>query len=454
MKTNNQNDKISLLFLLSIANLLAAFGGGAVLQRAIAEVTEMSAFTKKHDEAVIAFLIGTVIGLILIVLLEVVKSKWRRISRKAGGFLCFGGALISLMLIPIYVQHLGEHKRDPNHVLDWHFIAFYILLSILFSLLFVPRILRSDIAAGDRQKIGWVEFCYSAGMVIGILVWTGITKWRGSIDFVWVLGINAGFQILAGLMDIYSGHLTPLPAEANGSTGKRKVILPLNRGLYTMVTVAVVALTIGVQAVSIEFRHALGPFPGIILFASFYFGAGVASLMFGMIKTKLELPYLAQGGFASGFLVLHLWGKARRFSFISFSILAALPLLLAVAFNLYRVVRYCSGDINCPIDNLTVGVFVLLVAVSAFIFEWVVLALLNFVGMEAKETNREGLVAVTFGLMGIGAATSIGLFTWLGINIVGHYAWLTASVICIIVANIAIRSTNRKVRTAPALQPN
>jgi hypothetical protein len=462
MTSTKQNSKISLFFLLAIANLLAAFGGGSILHRALAEVLEKSAFTKHHgDEALIALMIGTVIGLVLVILLEVIKSKWRRISRTAGGLLCFGGALISILLVPIYRVHVNEFQHNQNHeISDGHFWLFYLLLSGLFSLLFVPRILRSDIAAGDKQKIGWVEFCYSAGMVMGILAWTGITKWQGTIAFETVLYMNAGFQISAGLLDIFSSYFSPATDTHKASTAKTKAILPLNWSLYSKVTIAAIALIIGIQVVSFEFRSAL-EFP-VIAFASFYFGTAVAALTYSMIKTKLELPCAARD--ASGFLTIHFRGKTRRVPFTLFSILAALPLLLAVAGNLYRLTWACSKMVCpnseptclesskiCPVDNFMVqAMLLLLMVISAFLFEWVVLALLDFIGLEAREKNREGLVAMTFGLMGIGAAVSIGLFNYLGIQQRGHYVWLIALVVCVIVASISIRMTKRRAVPEPS----
>ena len=91
------------------------------------------------------------------------------------------------------------------------------VLCLLFSLLFVPRVLRSDTIAGDKQKIGWVEFCYSAGMVLGLVAWTHLDK-LGQESFQKILYYNVGFQALAGLIDIYSSRLSHAAIPSTSSS--------------------------------------------------------------------------------------------------------------------------------------------------------------------------------------------------------------------------------------------
>ncbi|HEX8174367.1 MAG TPA: hypothetical protein VF543_04525 [Pyrinomonadaceae bacterium] len=453
MANNNQNNKINLLFLLAVANLLAAFGGGSVLQRALAEVSgERGSFPERFDEPLVALMIGTAIGLLLIVLMKKVRVKWLPKSRKVGSYFSFAGGLFSIALAVVF----NLHKGHPQDKVDGHYYLFYALLSILFSLLFIPRVLRSDIAAGDKQKIGWVEFCYSTGMVLGLLAWTSLVDERAQPEFEMVLYYNVGFQVLAGILDFTSSHLTFADVARPSSSSNIQRPLAFNWDLYIKVTIAVIALTISIQVVTIEFRSAFkGLWQPNIILATFYFGAAIAALMFSMVKTKVELPHSSPKA-VSGILAVDIFNKTRRIPFILLSLLTALPLLLVITLNWNR----CPAQLPCSLkdtqDKLMFAVFVLFITLSAFLFEWIVLALFNFIGLKAKEKNREGLVAITFGSMGIGAAISIfclkvaqGVLTN---SLTRHLCWVLILMAGIIIANLAIGSTIRSVRFIPTLR--
>jgi hypothetical protein len=97
--------------------------------------------------------------------------------------------------------------------------------------------------------------------------------------------------------------------------------------------------------------------------------------------------------------------------------------------------------------------FILFIMVSAFLLEWLLLLLLNFIGLEAREKNREDdrLVAVTFGFMGIAGALSIGLLMKFGIGMQAHYSWAITLIACVLVANVAVTLTSRRVIPAPSV---
>jgi hypothetical protein len=463
---NNQQNKISLPFLLAIANLLAAFSGGSVLTLAI------SCQAVQEEVALIAVMMGSVIGLVLVILLNSIKTKWVRTSRKAGGLLSFGGALVSLILVISYSIHINHPVQNDRW--DWDIHAVHLLLCLLFSLLFVPRVLRSDTIAGDKQKIGWVEFCYSIGMVLGLASWMMLSK-PNKDDFRRVLYFNIGFQILAGLIDFYSSRLSQASITNTPSLIKKdKNHLPLNWDIYIKVTIAAIALAVGIQVVAFVFSGSLGDPIHIICLAAFYFGAAVAGLLYSSIKTNLEFQCAASEPSKIGTLTLRLLGRTRRISFIFASGLVALPLFAAITISLYRQLNchenmtlpcwslltiYPQLDCHksvCPIEQnpAASATVVFLVIAAAFLFEWLVLALLNLIGAEAKQKGREGLVAVTFGTMGIGGAAGIALLSQLNASVFSYFGWMIALIVCIVVANVAIRLTNRSSLPAPVLQSN
>ena len=463
MGKNNENKKISFLFLVAIANLLAAFGGGTVLNQAIALAIDKEAFKIWDDGALIAFMIGTTIGLVLLGLINRIKSKWSRASRMAGGYLSFAGAVTAILLAVIYQFHL-QHTADGSlKFQDLDLIAFYFLLSLLFSLLFLPRILRSDATAGDERRLGLVEFCYAVGVVLGLVSWTKLTSWLPNIEFETVLYFDAGFQILAGLLDLSSSRRSLVLASHEPSTpSKSRAKLPLNWGLYTKITIAVVALTIGTQIVAFEFRLALGESLGIFIMGSFYFGAALSALMYSTIKTNLEFTRAASYVSSFGVIVVRHRDKKMRIPLLLASGLTGLLLLLAVAGNAYRLIWVCPGhmtclvkgctDINlmyCPVvSNLAKVMFVLLITVAAFLYEWITLVILDLIGAEAKEKNRERLVALTFGLMGIGAAMSIFFLSLFKFYIPGHLCWAVTLIGCLIITNLAVGLSHKRALSA------
>lgn len=442
MESRDQNKKISFLFLLAIANLLAAFGGGTIMSQARAAAEAHHAYAYNRDDALTAFMVGAAIGMILIGLMKLPQSRLAQRLRILGGYLSFGCAFTSLILAFIYYAHINRTHSAGC----WDMKLFLALLGIRFSLWFIPRVLRSDAAAGYGQHIGWIEFFYSFGMVLGLITWTPrLTKWIGDMDsFVLILIFDAGFQILAGITDLYARRTPFYSQHFAPSENVRISPLPIDWGMYAKITLAIVALTIGTQIVAFEFRANLGVWLGPKIMASFYAGTAISALIYGRVETKLELPFLFSAN-RFGALIIDSGNKQRRFSFALISSLAVFPLVIAVVVNLYLIPVNCEPTPCSGNTGYKTGVaFIVLVAVAAFFFEWIALSLLNFIGVMAKEKQRKGLVAVTYSLMGMGGAIGVGLLSLPEDRTLAHFGLLFTLLICLFVTNAGMWLTARK----------
>lgn len=460
MESQN-NRKFNFLFLIAFANLLAAFGGGTVLHLALTVAKQEPEFKLAWDAPFLALLIGTTIGLVLVGLLNLIKTRWSRASRTAGGYLSFLGALVAIAVAILYQTHSDNCSGAIGVCRPIELYVYYALLAVLFSLLFVPRILRSDAAAGYKQKIGWVEFCYAMGIVLALVSWPQIEKQIP--DLRTKLYIDAAFQIVAGLIDLASSRLSLRRAGervadspdvvADEIIPRKMKALPMNRGLFVKLTVAACALTIGIQIVSLEFREALVSEAAPYIFGGFYLGAALSALTYGLVLTKLEFPPTTSWLSSFGVVTITLNRKVHQIKFALISAVTALLLMSAIALNASQFIR-CKGDGGCGMELWVAMVtFVPLTVMAAFLFEWLILTILDMVGFEARQKNRDGLVALSFGLMGMGAAVSVIFFSILEPGLGKHLWWIVTLIASVIVANLAVRSIRKKARVIHPLTP-
>lgn len=444
--------KFNFLFLIAIANLLAAFGGGTVLHLALTVAKQEPEFQLGWDAPFLALLIGTTIGLVLVGLLNLIKTRWARASRTAGGYLSFLGALVAIAVAILYQAHSDRCSGATGACRPFELYVYYGLLAILFSLLFVPRILRSDATAGYKQKIGWVEFCYAMGIVLALVSWQQIDKQVP--DLRTKLYIDAAFQIVAGLIDLASSRLSFRRAaepvtESKGVVAdeiipRKMKALPMNRGLFAKLTIAAGALTIGIQIVAMEFREALVSDVAPYIFGGFYLGAALSALAYGLVLTKLEFPPSTSWLSSFGVVTITLNRKVHQIKFAFISAATALLLMIAIALNASQFIR-CDGNGGCGIASWVAMVaFVPLTVMAAFLFEWLILTILDMVGSEARSKNRDGLVALSFGLMGMGAAVSVIFFSVLEPGLSKHMWWIITLIASVVVANLAVRSIRKR----------
>jgi hypothetical protein len=394
MTNDKARDKFRYLILaLATANFLAAFGGGAILGQA------SDAFRTPRN-TVETFLIGSTLGLGLLVCL---RSKWSHWLSRSGGWFSFAAGLTSLVAAVVLFFHTSD--GNPN---DLGGQGVYALLSIRFSLWFVARVLRPDAAAGRQQKIGWVELSYYLGVFSGLLT----TVWVNHVlanDRVWapritlcVLALDCVLQSIVGCVDLVARRYSPdepSPAHAGPPDTAPQ---PYNLGWYARAVTALVALTIGTQAVIFSFMGVIKVFPDgwpntAVVLAVFYLSVACASTFYSLKKVRLGWPYATQkiARFATIFI-----GEGEERQSISFPLLSTIGaafLSLAVGGSLM------SG----AGDTIKGTYFMLFIAIAAFIYEILALTILDHIGEETKRLNRSGMVALAYGFIGVGVTVTL-----------------------------------------------
>jgi hypothetical protein len=435
MGHSSQQTKTSLLFFLALANLLSAFGGGTVLMQAL-EASKEKKITVFGDDAMIAFLVGTVFGLILVTLLRSSRLEGLRSSRLTGGIITLSSAAMSLLLI-IQITWLLPSDGRGDFLQS---CTFLLVLVLRFGFGFVPRSLRVDAAAGYGQRIGWVEHTYALGMVLGLIAWRN-SGGTATENLKTVLYFDVGFQIAAGILDILSRHMSFSQRAASKASMPREVPLPIDWSLFTKISMAAISLTIGIQIVMFECRDKFGPGMSPKIMASFYFGAALASLVYSQIDMKLLFLSCKR---ETTRLVINRDGKQQPISFALVTFIPAAFLLFVIIGNVLwpNSVRGAGSFLHATV-NIT---FMLMLAAAAFFLEFIILSIFDFIGEEGLKRHRQGLVALTFGLMGMGGAVFVVVIHKLGLSHGpnAHYSWMIAITVCVIITNLAIRSASKQ----------
>lgn len=371
--------------LLSAANFLAALGAGLI----IGQAKEFG----RPGKVLETFFIGATLGLLLFFYL---RSKWASRINLFGAWCSIAGGLLSLVAATVLIAEL---RFTPREFLTGK--TLFVLLSLRFCVWFLARVLRPDIVAGRQQKIAWVELSYYLGLVSGLLATIGIERWitRGPIWIVTAVFIVDGvLQLIAGSVDLMG--LRVLSKKSSRPVGTTEVPQPYNVGWYARMVTAVVALTVGTQAVTvalidvISLPHGAKPHATRLVFTVFYLSVASASIFYGRKKMNLEWPSATQkiARFASIFV-----GEGAHRVRIPFTLISSIgTAVLALALYLsVSGVRRVTGPSNAKAVML-----LLFIAGAAFIYEILALGILDHIGAETKKLNRNGMVALAYCFMG------------------------------------------------------
>lgn len=358
-------------YLFSFSNLIAAFGGGAVLGKCVGIIKD-GVF---HGSSIFAFFVGTVLGLAFLQLIP------KNIAKNAGRWFAICGGISSLFLFLFF------DNFSVNGVLSGIPASlFFVVLSIRFGFWFYSRVLRASEAAGYKRSIAWVELGYYFGIILGLIIWQFINF---PIGILLVLFIDAMVQFLAGFLDylcatkqslqIETANLTNLTHNTVNSDGKL--------GWCWRLAISVMLLTIGIQVVTFSLAHMSLTYSSSYILAVFYFGVAIAASVYKKLKVSLEWNNKNNIGYAAIKL------NKMRINFLIMNIIPAFFLFPAITIEFFYQIRLSN--------LLYVAIFL-----SAFFYELVTLAILDRIGLEEKSLNQSGMVIRAYGLMGVGAAIS------------------------------------------------
>lgn len=451
MSFNYQSFKtLHLIMLLSVANFLAAFAHGAILHYYPSEFfkTQNNGIIDTFNNPLLALVGGGILGLAFI---KLMPPRW---SQRASGWASIAAGVMSLLLFWFFSSHI-LCKESPSYIRDFHDWLFFPLICMRFGLSFAARSFRLDVAArpgldvaaapgldaaaAPERKIGWVELAYSTGLVLGLIPWIHFIPWidfnQDSLQiFKIILCMDFALLLTAGVLDLFSSPsffnqgVKKTPAE------ERSRPIWHNSARYKAAVVIAVALTVGVQMVAFAFSSNAGEQKSSML-AGFYFGAAVASLIYGSyVEVKLRWPRRLQKGKYFRIPVIIFGGRPRR---------------------RYSLALACVLSITAPLvailvgRRLTLSLFIILplIGVAAFLLEMILLSLFKWVGDEAAKTHQKGLVAVMMGAMGVGGTISLYC---LSIPWSYQYAgWLGTSVGCLVVAILTVPVATLLSRPSP-----
>ena len=245
-------DRFNRYYFFGLSNFLAAFGGGLILGKA----TNVLSTPYLHGGSILAFFIGTVLGLFFIKKIPKEKTAFfTRFFSLAGGFISF-----SLYLI---FSSFSEH----NVLSGIASVVFFLLLSIRFMFWFYSRVKRASLSSGHQQSIALVEFGYYAGTVAGLLIWEKIFP---DLSISMALIFDALLQLLAGIGDWISNN-SVLPKEESSTDNKLREISQFSKSWALKLSNSIVLLTVGVQVLIFNAAHHLEQINTNIL-GAFYWG--------------------------------------------------------------------------------------------------------------------------------------------------------------------------------------
>ena len=362
----------SRLFLLCVSNLLAAFGGGAILSKAMGL---LKAEPLLQGESPLAFLFGTIVGLVLLV---TVPANWKR--KGVAGF-SLGASCLSVLLL--WILHIQQDSPLKGRA-AWAFLA---VLCVHFGCWTTARGLRSDICSGMNQKLSWIELSYYLGVILGLgAEKLGLDDSRMGITEA--LTLNVLLQAVAAIIDQVALHGLKNEYKPQDYVKTHE----FDWWRYAKLTASIALLTAGIEALFFGLVHRVQNDGNKVLSAEIwavsYAGPALAALLGAITHVKLEWP---PGGWldAGAVQATNRWRHWR------------VPLSLIIWFS-----GALMGLIAlAPCDRDWDRIVILSSAVAVFFaYEIAYLAIGDRIGIEAKAAKRDGMVAVTLGVMGLAAA--------------------------------------------------
>lgn len=388
-------------YLFAFSNFLAAFGGGMILGKGVRIINN----PLLQNGSIMAFFIGTVLGLIL---LQAIPKK---LSELFARWFSIGGGFASLTLLTIFENYSFNGKLTGIAA-----VIFFILLSIRFGFWFYSRVLRASNVAGQQQRIAWVELGYYSGMIFGLIIWKFIDI---NFSIVSALLMDAILQFSAGIIDLYTTQTVHQEQKTNAALLTRFNNQQHKKILEWKLTSAAVFLTVGIQVVIFSLTHYVSDYLSAYILASFYFGASMAAVF--CKKFKIQLAWTSVTNNHSSFAIIYSEknGMKKEISIILLGILSACCVAATVIGTNYSPLNLISRE----------ALVLTFIFCSAFFYEILALAILDRIGLEEQLSNHHGMVVRTYGMMGISAALSLWIFSLTKSSL---YGLLLTAGICIV----------------------
>lgn len=418
-------------YLLALANFLAAIGGGAILSSGF---DSFKGWFPKWP--IVAFLIGIVVGLLFQLL---VSEQWSRSIAPWFSVAVGPTSLVLAGIIKVYNENETLHGAAA--------FFFFALLSFRYGLWFFSRALRSQAAGSKRQGIALIELGYFSGMVFGLVVQQSV-----KYGMLSALLVDAMLQTIAGAIDHTSAvgrHATEnAPADLRATEesphapvvdGRDETVgkIPFDYSWYWKLTTAVVCLNIGFQAVAFSINHTEKGLNTYVL-AYFYSGVALAALCCRAFQIKFDwsaLDFRVIGNATINSELMLIKRKLKRKpkterepkikrkpNFGLITLMAAASMLVAV----------WGSEPGTNAVRLELP----FIAAAAFIYQILLLSLLDHIGRAEKLSGLNKMIKLTYLILGVGTVLSI-LVLDLPTN--NHTALMIVTVACSLISFYVVR---------------
>ena len=393
----------SSFYLFALSNFLAAFGGGTILGKGI-HVIHLS-FLKSGF--VLAFLIGTALFFFF---RTFVPKKISRVVERWFSVLC---SLTSIGLLTIFLQYSVHGKLFAL----WPGVAFFSLLSIRFALWFYSRTLRVSNVAAQQHTIAFVEFGYYAGMIMGMVVWPLLGL---GVGMAAALMIDVGLQLCAGVIDVYTYYINP-PAYPNIHTQDASVAIREQESIDTAwcwrLVLSAALLTVGTQGVIFDLAHYFSENFSPYILACFYLGASIAAIACKKLHIRLDWQP-TQNAVTYACLCFTIMGRVIKIrllyviaTFTFFEILTVMLVSHLLSTNPSAILLHPTSILG--------SVFLIFIFAIAFFGGILLLAILDRIGIEEKNTSNKKMVVRAYGLMGVCTAAAFWMMGFLDNILIG-----------------------------------
>jgi hypothetical protein len=369
-------------YFFSFSNFIAALGGGMILGKGVGIIEQPFL----QGGSILAFFVGTTLGLFF---LQIIPKKISHTIARSFSILAGITALILLYIFKVYSINAK--------IYDIPAVIFFVLLSVRFGFWFYSRVLRASLAAGQQQKIAWVELGYYAGMIGGLIVWTFLGI---EIGVAAALMIDACLQFSAGIIDLFVGNSSLAPSESK----LKHPVISSNSSLSRYLIGSIIFLTIGIQVVIFSLAHLVSGYFTPFILAFYYLGASIAAIFCKKFQIYLEWNKNEGLSFAKIFSSSKIYSRGT--SFIIYGILSC----VSVAVSIFGII-YWHWGLESSIFKIEEIILLVLVFTAAFFYEILALAILDRIGSEGRSSNSQNILMHAYGFMGISAAISLWLLS-------------------------------------------
>lgn len=407
--------------LFSFSNFLAAFGGGVILGKGIGVIDN----SFLHGSSVLAFLMGSVLGLAFI---QFLPEQW---SKKIVHWFSFFCGVTSLFLFAIFKNYALNGK-----IANLAAFFFFLLLIIRFGFWFYSRVSRAAEAAGQKQRIAWVEFGYFLGVILGLIIWEilGIEIRLGT-----ALILDALLQFSAGFIDLFANYffhslmqtikesqenICNNSSQTNSNSDNTKI-------WGWRLAIAVMFLTVGIQVITFNLSYQVSERFGVYILAFFYIGVSIAAIIYSKFKIRLEWHQSQYNYFGYAAICFEMQKQKKQISFVLICVLAVCCVVITA------ILQYRDNVENIQFMLNTREILILIfICAGALFYEILALSIIDRIGLEERFANNKIMVMRTYGVMAIGAAISLWIIGATKISFFGLFVILN---ICLVLTTQCVR---------------